>query len=37
LRAKVLLTAFKTKKVPKLTGEVLSVSADILLDEVSGE
>ena len=36
-KAKVQLTAFKSKKVPKLTGEVLSVSADILLDEVSGE
>jgi len=36
-KAKVQLTAFKAKKVPKLTGEVLSVSADILLDEVSGE
>ena len=36
-KAKVQLTTFKAKKVPKLTGEVLSVSADILLDEVSGE
>lgn len=36
-KAKVQLTAFKTKKVPKLTGMVLSVSADILLDEISGE
>ena len=36
-KPKVQLTAFKAKKVPKLTGEVLSVSADILLDEVSGE
>jgi len=25
------------KRVPKLTGEVLSVSADILLDEATGE
>jgi HlyD family type I secretion membrane fusion protein len=37
LKAKVQLTAFKSKKVPKLTGEVLSVSADILLDEATGE
>jgi HlyD family type I secretion membrane fusion protein len=37
LKAKVQLTAFKAKKVPKLTGEVLSVSADILLDEATGE
>lgn len=37
LKAKVQLTAFKAKKVPKLTGELLSVSADILLDEVTGE
>jgi HlyD family type I secretion membrane fusion protein len=37
LKAKVQLTAFKAKRVPKLTGEVLSVSADILLDEATGE
>lgn len=37
LKAKVQLTAFKAKEVPKLTGEVLSVSADILLDELTGE
>ena len=37
LEAKVQITAFKAKKVPKLLGEVLSVSADILVDEVSGE
>jgi HlyD family type I secretion membrane fusion protein len=36
-KAKVQLTAFKAKKVPKLTGEVLSVSADILTDEQSSE
>ena len=37
LNAKVQLTAFKAKKVPKLNGEVLSVSADILLDEITAE
>ncbi|MFT6220553.1 MAG: HlyD family type I secretion membrane fusion protein [Rickettsiales bacterium] len=36
-KAKVQLTAFSAKKVPKLTGEVLLVSADILLDEATGE
>jgi len=37
LNAKIQLTAFKAKKVPKLLGQVLSVSADIILDEISGE
>lgn len=37
LQAKIQLTAFKAKKVPKLMGEVLSVSADILVDEATGE
>jgi HlyD family type I secretion membrane fusion protein len=37
LDAKVQLTAFKAKKVPKLLGKVLSVSADILVDEATGE
>ena len=37
LTAKVQLTAFKAKKAPKLNGQVLSVSADSLLDEITGE
>jgi HlyD family type I secretion membrane fusion protein len=37
LQAKIQLTAYKAKKVPKLIGEVLSVSADILFDEISGQ
>jgi len=37
LEAKINLSAFKAKKVPKLDGILLSVSADILLDEITGE
>lgn len=37
LRAKVLLTAYKGKKVPKLNGEVLNVSADIVTNEQTRE
>jgi HlyD family type I secretion membrane fusion protein len=37
LEAKIQLTAYKAKKVPKLLGKVLSVSADILTDEMTGE
>lgn len=37
LIAKVQLTAFKAKKVPKLFGKVSSISADILVDEATGE
>ena len=37
LKAKINLSAFKAKKVPKLDGILMSVSADILLDEISGE
>lgn len=37
LKAKINLSAFKAKKVPKLNGIVASVSADILLDEITGE
>lgn len=36
-RTKVLLSAYKAKKVPKLNGEVLSVSADILTEKETGE
>ena len=36
-KAKVSLSAFKEKKVPKLTGKLISISADILEDEMSGE
>lgn len=36
-KAKVMLTAYKAKKVPKIDGEVISVSGDILTDVVSGE
>jgi len=36
-RTKVLLSAYKAKKVPKLNGEVLSVSADILSERETGE
>lgn len=35
LNAKIQLTAFKGRKMPKLDGKVLSVSADLLLDEIS--
>ncbi|MES9859187.1 MAG: HlyD family type I secretion periplasmic adaptor subunit [Sedimenticola sp.] len=34
---KVLLSAYKAKKVPKIDGVVLNVSGDTLADEVSGE
>lgn len=37
LKAKINLSAFKAKQVPKLDGEVIGVSADIISDEVSGE
>ncbi len=36
-KTKVLLTAYNAKKVPKLDGEVLNVSADILNDQATGE
>lgn len=36
LEAKIQLSAYKAKKVPKLTGEVVSVSADSILDEQTG-
>lgn len=35
-KAKVLLSAYKSTKVPKLDGEVLTISGDILIDEVTG-
>ena len=35
--AKVVLSAYKAKKVPKLDAKVLTVSADTLQDEVTGE
>ncbi|MET0100887.1 MAG: HlyD family type I secretion periplasmic adaptor subunit [Sedimenticola sp.] len=37
INVKVLLSAYKSKKVPKLDGLVLNVSGDILTDEMSGE
>jgi len=37
LKAKINLSAFKAKKVPKLDGIVASISADILTDEITGE
>lgn len=37
LEAKINLSAFKAKKVPKLNGIVASVSADILMDKITGE
>lgn len=37
LEAKIQLTAYKAKKAPKLLGKVLSVSADILTDDLSGQ
>jgi HlyD family type I secretion membrane fusion protein len=37
LKAKINFSAFKAKKVPKLDGEVVSVSADILFDELTGQ
>lgn len=36
-KTKVLLSAYKAKKVPKLNGEVLNVSADILTERETGE
>ncbi len=36
-KAKILLSAYKAKNVPKIDGEVIDVSGDILTDEVSGE
>lgn len=36
-KTKVLLSAYKAKKVPKLNGEVMNVSADILTDRETGE
>lgn len=36
LSAKVQLSAYKAKKVPKLTGQVMSISADSLTDEMTG-
>ncbi|MEM8837216.1 MAG: HlyD family type I secretion periplasmic adaptor subunit [Pseudomonadota bacterium] len=35
--AKLILTAYKAKKVPKLDGEVINVTGDILTDETTGE
>lgn len=37
LKAKVNFSAFKAKKIPKLDGELLNISADIIFDEVTGE
>ncbi len=37
LKAKVSLTAYKGKKVPKLDGKVINVSADIMVNEQSKE
>jgi HlyD family type I secretion membrane fusion protein len=37
LKAKVALTAYKGKKVPKLSGQVLTVSADIVTNEQTRE
>jgi HlyD family secretion protein len=37
LKTKVLLTAYKGKKVPKLNGEVTNVSADIVINEQTRE
>ena len=37
LKTKVMLTAYKGKKVPKLNGEVLNVSPDIVVNEQSQE
>lgn len=36
-KAKILLSAYKAKKVPKIDGEVIDVSGDILTDETTGE
>ena len=37
LVAKIVLTSYKTKKVPKLSGKVLTVSADSLVNEQTGQ
>lgn len=37
LKARISLTAFKEKKVPKLKGEVINISGDIITDEKSNE
>lgn len=37
MEAKVMLTAYKGKKVPKLNGKVLNISPDINIDEKSSE
>lgn len=37
LKTKILLSAYKAKKVPKLDGEVINVSADILSDQKTGD
>lgn len=37
LKAKVMLTAYKGKKVPKLDGEVINISADIVTNEQTRE
>ncbi|NRA87445.1 MAG: HlyD family type I secretion periplasmic adaptor subunit [Rhizobiales bacterium] len=34
---KIILSAYKTKKVPKIDGEVLFVAADVLMDEITGQ
>ena len=36
-QAKILLSAYKAKKVPKLDGQVVNVSGDVLVDEITGE
>jgi HlyD family type I secretion membrane fusion protein len=36
LTAKVQLSAYKAKKVPKISGKVTSISADSLMDEITG-
>lgn len=36
-KTKVQLTAYKEKKVPKLDGEVISISADIMTDQMTAE
>jgi HlyD family type I secretion membrane fusion protein len=37
MKAKVALTAYKGKKIPKINGEVINVSPDILINEQSKE
>ena len=36
-QAKILLSAYKAKKIPKLDGKVINVSGDVLVDEITGE